>query len=59
VKRVQTDIERLTIRAPAAGEILKVDVRAGEYAQAGVLPKPLIVMGDTTTLNVRADVDES
>jgi multidrug resistance efflux pump len=59
VKRVQTDIERLTIRAPAAGEILKVDVRAGEYAQAGALPRPLMVMGDTTTLNVRADVDES
>jgi len=59
VKRVETDIERLTIRAPGAGEILKVDVRAGEYAQAGELPRPLIVMGDTSRLNVRADVDES
>jgi len=59
VKRVETDIERLTIRAPGAGEILKVDVRAGEYAQAGALPRPLIVMGDTSRLNVRADVDES
>ena len=59
VKRVQTDIERLTIRAPGPGEILKVDVRAGEYAQAGELPRPLIVMGDTRRLHVRADVDES
>jgi multidrug resistance efflux pump len=59
VKRVETDIERLTIRAPGAGEILKVDVRAGEYAQAGVLPKPLMVMGDTSRLHLRADVDES
>jgi len=59
VRRVETDIGRLTIRAPAAGEILKVDVRAGEYAQAGALPRPLIVMGDTARLNVRADVDES
>ena len=59
VKRVQTDIERLTIRAPAAGEILKVDIRAGEYAQAGVLARPLILMGDTRRLHVRADVDES
>jgi multidrug resistance efflux pump len=59
VKRVETDIERLTIRAPGAGEILKVDVRAGEYAQAGALPRPLMVMGDTSRLNVRADVDES
>jgi multidrug resistance efflux pump len=59
VKRVETDIERLTIRAPGPGEILKVDVRAGEYAQAGELPRPLIVMGDTSRLHVRADVDES
>jgi multidrug resistance efflux pump len=59
VKRVETDIERLTIRAPRPGEILKVDVRAGEYAQAGELPRPLIVMGDTSQLHVRADVDES
>jgi multidrug efflux pump subunit AcrA (membrane-fusion protein) len=59
VKRVETDIERLTIRAPGAGEILKVDIRAGEYAQAGVLARPLILMGDTRRLHVRADVDES
>ena len=59
VKRLETDIERLTMRAPAAGEILQVNVRAGEYAQVGALAKPLIVMGDTSRLNVRVDVDEN
>jgi HlyD family secretion protein len=59
IKKLQTDIERLTMRAPSAGEILQVNVRAGEYAQVGVLAKPLIVMGDTSQLNVRVDVDEN
>jgi HlyD family secretion protein len=59
VKRLNTDIERLTMRAPAAGEILQVNVRAGEYAQVGTLAKPLIMMGDTTRLNIRVDVDEN
>lgn len=58
-KRLETDIERLTMRAPAAGEILQVNVRAGEYAQVGALAKPLIVMGDTSRLHVRVDVDEN
>src|SRR5262249_37584256 len=59
VKRLETDIERLTMRAPVTGEILQVNVRAGEYAQVGVLTKPLLVMGDTSQLNVRVDVDEN
>lgn len=59
LKRVQADIERLTMRAPVDGEILQVNVRAGEYAQVGTLAKPLIVMGDTSSLNVRVDVDEN
>jgi HlyD family secretion protein len=59
LKRLETDIERLTMRAPATGEILQVNVRSGEYAQVGALAKPLIVMGDTRRLNVRVDVDEN
>ncbi|MCI0389831.1 MAG: efflux RND transporter periplasmic adaptor subunit [Acidobacteria bacterium] len=59
VKRLETDIERLTVRAPMAGEILQLNVRAGEYAQAGGLARPLLIMGDTSRLHVRADVDEN
>ncbi len=59
LKRLQTDIERLTICAPIAGAILQLNARPGEYAQAGALARPLIVMGDTSRLHVRADVDEN
>src|SRR5215510_12238049 len=59
VNRLQTDIERLTVRAAIRGEILQLNVRAGEYAQSGPLSKPLIVMGETRRLHVRTDVDEN
>lgn len=58
IGRVQADIDRTTVTAPLDGEILQCKVRAGEYAPAGQLPQPLIVMGATSQLNVRADVDE-
>src|SRR6185369_6130718 len=58
VERVQADLDRTLVTAPIAGEILQCKVRAGEYAQAGQLSQPLILMGATNQLNVRADVDE-
>jgi len=50
-------LERLTVRAPRAGTVLQVNVRAGEYAITGST-EPLILLGDTQQLQVRADVDE-
>jgi HlyD family secretion protein len=32
VKAMQSSIERLTVRAPIAGEVLQVNIRPGEYA---------------------------
>jgi HlyD family secretion protein len=58
VERVEADLDRTTVTAPIAGEILQCKVRLGEYAQAGQLAQPLILMGATSQLNVRADVDE-
>ena len=58
VERVQADLDRTVVTAPIAGEILQCKVRVGEYAQAGQLAQPLILMGATNQLNVRADVDE-
>jgi multidrug resistance efflux pump len=58
VTRAQADVDRLTVTAPIEGEILQCKVRAGEYAQVGPLPQPLILMGNTSRLHVRADVDE-
>lgn len=58
VQRVQADLARLEVTAPIAGAILQCKVRAGEYASAGVLAQPLILMGRVDELHVRADIDE-
>ena len=58
IARAEADIERLTVTAPIAGRILQCKVRTGEFAQAGPLPQPLILMGSGGELHVRADVDE-
>ena len=57
-KRVQTDIERLTVCAPIAREILQSNVRGGEYAQVGTLVKPLMLLGNLSPLYVRVDIGE-
>jgi HlyD family secretion protein len=57
-ERVEADISRLVVTAPIDGEILQCKVHAGEYAAAGPLSQPLILMGDTTRLHVRAEIDE-
>lgn len=50
-------LERLAVRAPRAGQVLQVNIRAGEYAMPGSA-EPLILLGDTRVLQIRADVDE-
>lgn len=54
---VEALLRRLTVRAPRDGTILQVNIRAGEYAMVNA-PDPLILLGDTDTLQVRADIDE-
>ena len=49
-------LDRLTIRAPIAGEVLSLKVRAGEYYNPG--SGEAVVMGDTRVLRVRMDVEE-
>jgi multidrug efflux pump subunit AcrA (membrane-fusion protein) len=57
VAQGQVEIDRLTVRAPLAGTILRVDVRAGEYV--GTPPgKSLVVLGDTSRAHVRVSIDE-
>jgi multidrug efflux pump subunit AcrA (membrane-fusion protein) len=57
VKQTKLLIERLTVRAPRAGSILQVNIRAGEYASAQNR-QVAITLGDVDMLQVRADVDE-
>ncbi len=55
---VETDIERSTVRAPLAADVLQVRLRVGEFAPAAATPSPLIVLGRLSPLHVRVDVDE-
>jgi HlyD family secretion protein len=55
----QTTLDRLTVKAPVEGEVLQVNLRPGEFAQAGPLSTPLLVMGNLDQLHVRVDIDEN
>jgi len=56
----RTEIDRLAIRAPIAGEILAVNIRKGEFVSTmgGGGAQPFIEMGQTSPLHVRIDIDE-
>ena len=57
----RTELGRLTVRAPIAGEVLAVNIRKGEYAStmSGAQSQPFIQMGQTIPLHIRVDIDES
>lgn len=59
ILQTETTLERLIVRAPIDGDVLQVNVRAGEFASAGALSKPLLILGDLKTLHVRVDIDEN
>jgi HlyD family secretion protein len=50
-------LEKTRIRAPVDAAVLQVDARPGELAIPAVEPA-LMVLGDTSALRVRAEVDE-
>jgi multidrug efflux pump subunit AcrA (membrane-fusion protein) len=58
----QTELRRLTVRAPMSGEILAVNIRPGEFVSAGASQggnaEPFVRMGETRPLHVRIDIDE-
>jgi len=58
VAQAQTDLDRMTVRAPMDGIVLQVDVREGEYATAGRLDSAMVTLGCDGPLHVRVQVDE-
>jgi HlyD family secretion protein len=50
-------IEKLTIRAPIAGTVLQVNAKPGELTGPSSA-QPLLMLGDTSKLRVRAELDE-
>lgn len=66
VRAAELRLDRLTVRAPVAGTVLKRNIEPGEYA-AGVTSSPTalpgstdapFVLGDLSEIHVRAQVDE-
>ena len=55
----RTTLERMTIRAPIAGEVLQSKARIGEFAPAQAMSSPLMVVGAVSPLAVRVDIDEN
>jgi HlyD family secretion protein len=58
VEHVLMDLERTLVRAPVDGTILHVNLRVGEYADAGRTDSPLIQIGPDGPLQVRVQIDE-
>jgi RND family efflux transporter MFP subunit len=59
IQVLATELERLTVRAPISGTVLRVNARAGEYAPAGALREPLMTLGHVEPLHVRVELDET
>lgn len=58
LRSVETELERLSVRAPIDGTCLQLNVRAGEHAGLEAR-EPLLLLGDISRLHVRVDIDES
>ncbi len=51
------ELEKTRIRSPIAGTVLQVKAKVGELA-APSSPQPLLVLGEVSALQVRAELDE-
>ncbi|HUO07301.1 MAG TPA: biotin/lipoyl-binding protein [Phycisphaerae bacterium] len=62
LETLQVDLDRLIVRAPVDGRVLRINLRRGEYAPAANVTTASdgpVVVGDVDHLNVRVDIDEA
>lgn len=59
VGMIRTELDRLRVTSPISGRVWRVEVRPGEFAQAGPLATPLVVVGDDSRLHVRVEIDQT
>ena len=59
IQQSEIDLSRRTVNAPVDGTVLQCKIHLGEYAQAGPLDPPLMLMGNIDTMNIRTDIDEN
>ncbi len=53
------EVDRRTVRSPIDGMVLQTNVRDGEFASAGALTTPLMLVGCVSPLHIRVDIDEN
>lgn len=58
IDSLKIEIARRTVKSPIDAKILQKNVLEGEFAAAGALATPLMLIGGVTPLHVRVDVDE-
>jgi HlyD family secretion protein len=62
LESTETDLERLTVKAPMDGQVLQLKVHPGEFAQVASTSAgqpPYVLLGSVASLHVRVDVDEN
>lgn len=62
LQTLHVDLDRLTVRAPVDGRVLRINMRKGEYVSAANVSTAsdgAVVVGDVDHLNVRVDIDEA
>jgi RND family efflux transporter MFP subunit len=62
LKARETELDRLTVRAPVDGQVLQLKAHLGEFAPVAATAvggPPLILLGGVKPLHVRVDVDEN
>ncbi len=58
VDQVRVELDRLIVRSPIDGVVLKINVRAGELVDASSAAAPPALLGSDGPLQVRVQVDE-
>lgn len=56
--QARTALDLRTLKAPFDGQVLAINARVGEFAQAGLSSEGIVVFGVTERLHIRASIDE-
>ncbi len=59
VDAISIEIDRRSVRSPIDGTVLQSSIRQGEFASAGALAQPLMLVGSVNPLHIRVDIDEN
>ncbi len=58
LNQAKINLEQMLVKSPIAGEVLQVNIRAGEYALANSI-NPLVLIGDLSEIYLRVEIDEA